>query len=131
MTFKIGQIFEGEYPPEAAVWCNEHQDCYIDEIEQIGCVRRFQIVAVPEPTDEDVAAQMRAERDRKITKTDYYMMSDYPISKENLDEVKAYRQALRDITEQTGFPKDVIWPDVPKFLYKESDGRLGLAKVGI
>ena len=61
MTFEIGQIFEGEYPPEAAVWCNERQDCYIDEIEQIGCVRRFQIVAVPEPTDEDVAAQTQAQ----------------------------------------------------------------------
>ena len=23
MGFEIGQIFEGEYPPEAAFWCNE------------------------------------------------------------------------------------------------------------
>lgn len=72
MTFEIGQIFEGEYPPEAAVWCNERQDCYIDEIEQIGCVRRFQIVAIPEPTAEEVAAQeltqAKAERAEAVSK---------------------------------------------------------------
>ena len=33
MNFEIGQIFEGEYPPEAAVFCNSRGDCYIDEIE--------------------------------------------------------------------------------------------------
>jgi len=24
MEFKIGQIFDGMYPPEAAIWCNEN-----------------------------------------------------------------------------------------------------------
>lgn len=60
--FSIGQIFEAEYPPEAAVWCNEGGVAYIDEIEptQEG-VRRFQIVAVPEPTLEEVKAQRLSE----------------------------------------------------------------------
>lgn len=30
-------------------------------------------------------------------------------------ELKDYRQALRDITAQEGFPSDVIWPVAPKF----------------
>lgn len=34
MTFEIGQIFEGEYPPEAAVWCNEN-NAYIEELDSI------------------------------------------------------------------------------------------------
>lgn len=54
MNFEIGQIFEGEYPPEAAVFCNSRGDCYIDEIEPIDGQRRFQIVAVPEPTDDEM-----------------------------------------------------------------------------
>ena len=29
----IGQIFEGEYPSEVAVWCNEN-NAFIEEIEQ-------------------------------------------------------------------------------------------------
>lgn len=58
MTFNIGQIFEGEYPPEAAVFCNESGKAYIDEMEPTPeGVRRFQIVAVPEPTLDEVKAR--------------------------------------------------------------------------
>lgn len=54
--FSIGQIFEGEYPPEVAEWCNKRQNAYISEIEPADGVRHFQIVAVPEPTEEELAA---------------------------------------------------------------------------
>lgn len=133
MNFEIGQIFEGEYPPEAAVFCNSRSDCYIDEIKPIDGQRRFQIVAVPEPTDEDVAVQVRAERDMKIAETDYYMMPDYPADPETLEVVKNYRKALRDITLQSGFPRDVEWPVVPKVFCEDTEGTpsLGLAKVGV
>lgn len=64
MNFEIGQIFEGEYPPEAAAWCNEN-NAYIEELESITkdvteknalgkevtqtkTLRRFQIKAIPE-----------------------------------------------------------------------------------
>lgn len=133
MTYKIGQIFEGEYPPEAAVWCNESGKAYIEEIEPQDGVRRFQIVAVPEPTDDDLEAQVRAERGMKIAETDYYMMPDYPADPETLEVVKNYRKALRDITLQSGFPRDVEWPVVPKVFCEDTEGTpsLGLAKVGI
>lgn len=132
MDFFIGKIFEGVYPPEAAVWCNAGGEACIKEIEPMGSVRRFQIVKAPEPTDEELSTQARTERDRKIAKTDYYMMSDYPSNPQNLEELKVYRQALRDVPKQEGFPMDVRWPDVPKFLCKDSElESLGLAKVGI
>ncbi len=51
--FYIGQIFENEYPIEAADFCNNRGDCYIEEIETIDDVRRFQIVEVPEETEEE------------------------------------------------------------------------------
>ena len=57
MEFEIGQIFEGEYPPEAAFWCNDWGDRYIKEIEPQNGVRRFQIVAVPAPTLDELKAQ--------------------------------------------------------------------------
>lgn len=47
--YDIGQIFEGFYPPEAAVWCDKNK-AYIEELEAIDGVRRFQIVAIPELT---------------------------------------------------------------------------------
>lgn len=132
MDFSIGKVFEGEYPPEAAVWCNESGKAYIEEIEPQDGVRRFQIVKVPEPTDEEIAEQVRLERNRRIAETDYYLMPDYPSNPQNLEELKVYRQALRDVPKQEGFPRDVRWPDVPKFLCKDSELEpLGLAKVGI
>lgn len=133
MLYQIGQIFEGEYPPEAAVFCNDSGKAYIKEIEPVEGVRRFQIVAVPEPTDEEVAEQVRAERDRKIAETDWYMMPDYPADPETLDVVKSYRKALRDITLQSGFPRDVEWPVMPKVFCEDTEGTpsIGLAKVGI
>lgn len=113
MTFEIGQIFEGEYPPEAAVWCNENGDRWIEEIESNDGERRFQIVKAAEPTDEEIAEQVRAERDSKIAATDYLAMSDYPLSDEDRVQVFAYRQALRDVPTQDGFPREVVWPEVP------------------
>jgi hypothetical protein len=110
---------------ELAQWCNSNNAMIVDRGDY------YEAVPVPEPTEEELARFIRGNRDAKLSETDYLVVPDYPISEENLTEVKAYRQALRDITEQTGFPKDVSWPDVPKFLCKSSDGRLGLAKVGI
>lgn len=66
MKFEIGQIFEGEYPPEAAVRCNSHGDRYITELEKDGDKRRFQIVAVLAPTLEEVKAQKLAELEQKF-----------------------------------------------------------------
>lgn len=112
---------------ELADWCNKNNAMIVDQGDY------YEAVPVPEPTNEELAIIVRSTRDAKLSATDYLLTSDYPISEENLEEVKVYRQALRDITEQPGFPKDVIWPDVPKVLCKESDGGgcLGLAKVGI
>ena len=116
LPYKIGQIFEGEYTPEAAVWCNESGKAYIEEIEPQDGVRRFQIVKVPEPTDEEIAEQVRLERDRRIAATDYLAMPDYPLSEEEKAAVMVYRQALRDVPSQEGFPREVVWPEVPSVL---------------
>lgn len=127
MGFEIGQIFEGEYPPEAAVWCNTRGDCSIQQVDG-----GYQIIQNPEPDDSMVAKAIRDKRDNLIGETDYYLMPDYPSNPQNLEELKVYRHALRDIPKQEGFPRDVRWPDVPKFLCKDSEWEpLGLAKVGI
>lgn len=38
------------------------------------------------------------------------------LSQERKDEVSAYRRALLDITDQAGFPSNIVWPEVPSFL---------------
>ena len=56
--------------------------------------------------------QARNSRDRLLLETDYLMLPDYPL--ENRGEWEAYRQALRDITKQEGFPDDIQWPEKPE-----------------
>lgn len=85
------------------------------------------------PTDEELAERIRRDRDEKLEETDWYMMPDYPADPETLELVKNYRKALRDITLQSGFPRDVKWPVVPRVFSENTEGTmgLGLAKVGI
>ena len=64
MTFELSQIFTGEYPPEAAAWCNQRGDCYITELDAAADgTRRFQIVAIPEPTPDELAEQERLRKE--------------------------------------------------------------------
>lgn len=53
---------------------------------------------------------VRTKRDKLIAETDFYMLPDAPKAPAGLEE---YRQALRDITEQLGFPFDIEWPIKP------------------
>ena len=62
---------------------------------------------------EDLATKIRMQRNNLLKQTDYLMMSDYPIESDRLAKVKTYRQALRDIPEQSGFPRTITWPEKP------------------
>ena len=67
----------------------------------------------PVPSNDALADAARARRDALITATDYLLMPDYPISAEQLAEVRSYRQALRDVPLQAGFPSGIDWPAPP------------------
>lgn len=64
-------------------------------------------------TDDDYAKEAREKRNALIAETDYMAMPDYPIDAERKAAVLAYRQALRDIPEQAGFPRQIDWPAKP------------------
>ena len=63
----------------------------------------------PSKTTELLAQEKRAERDNLLAQTDKYMLSDFPITDEEREQYKAYRQYLRDVPEQAEFPNvDVL-----------------------
>ena len=62
---------------------------------------------------EILSLDVRLERNKLLSDTDHLIQSDYPISDEKKQEIKAYRQALRDIPQQDGFPENIVWPDKP------------------
>ena len=111
---KIGDIFQDdEEYSKRAEWCNANS-CYIEEIEpKEDGTRQFIIKEIPAPTDEELAQQIRAQRNSLLSQTDYLMMPDYPISDDKRKLIEEYRQALRDITEQDGFPRTITWPEKP------------------
>ena len=64
-------------------------------------------------TDAEYAAEVREKRNSLIAETDYLVMPDYPLDDRKKADVLAYRQALRDVPAQSGFPRRVVWPVKP------------------
>lgn len=57
-----------------------------------------------------VAFDVRLQRDALLAKSDWTQIGDAPVDKEAW---QTYRQALRDISDQAGFPTDIVWPTKP------------------
>ena len=68
-------------------------------------------VAPPPPTSETLATQARAQRDALLSQSDWTQVADAPVDQTTR---ATYRQALRDITDQVGFPEDINWPVAPE-----------------
>jgi len=56
------------------------------------------------------AEQVRAERDALLAASDWTQVADAPVDQAAW---AVYRQALRDVTAQAGFPDAVVWPTKP------------------
>ena len=56
------------------------------------------------------AAEVRADRNQRLAACDWTQLPDSPADHEAW---AVYRQALRDLTAQAGFPWDINWPEEP------------------
>jgi hypothetical protein len=77
----------------------------------------FQRWEVEDQTDEEKAESdanaarvARLTRNGKLLDTDYTQLADAPVDRQAW---QIYREALRQVSEQDGFPWDVIWPEEP------------------
>ena len=115
-----GEDYSSIYAVRQAIWEKERKAFGSPEDAEawaeLGVTYTEIEVADPEPDENQLRWQVIRERDQLLAESDYYVLPDYPSTKEGLDAVKAYRQALRDITAQEGFPKEVQWPDKPEVL---------------
>ena len=64
---------------------------------------------LPVGEPEGLADLKRQQRNQLLAKTDWRAGSDLTMSQEWID----YRQALRDVPEQDGFPRNITWPTEP------------------
>ena len=83
MKYTVGQIFEKEYEPECALWCNEN-GYYIKEIEPLNNVRRFQICAPKEKTLDELKTDKLSELASITSKYDNQLVNTDMIIKSSL-----------------------------------------------
>jgi len=61
---------------------------------------------------EALSKEIRAQRDQNLLSSDWTQAFDVPQATK--DKWATYRQALRDIPQQEGFPQTVVWPTQPE-----------------
>ena len=61
--------------------------------------------------DVEKANDVRSERSWKLSQSDWTQLPDSPVDKAAW---AVYRQALRDVPQQAGFPWEVTWPAQPE-----------------
>lgn len=111
--YYIGQIFEGSYPPGAAVWCNAN-NAYIDVIGE----KRYEIKEVPPapaPTKEEQEqarkAAYTAEVDplhaRKARKT---ILGEWT-EEDEAEYIEKVKELSAEIEERYPYPTDPIYEE--------------------
>lgn len=61
----------------------------------------------------EVSEAMRDERNRLLLETDWVVARAYEESNPVPEEWQSYRQNLRDLPQQQGFPYNIVWPTKP------------------
>lgn len=82
---------------------------YTDE-EGVTVTADEQMAAYRQRIDDEVAERVRAERNKKLADSDWTQLAD---STADTAAWGTYRQALRDVPSQDGFPHNVTWPTEP------------------
>lgn len=84
-------------------------------------IRRRQLASVTNTDDfkqfitinskeRSLAASVRAFRHKLLCDCDWVMMPDTGFSEQQMNMFREYRQKLRDVPQQPGFPHNVVWP---------------------
>lgn len=106
-TYEIGQTFEGTYPPEAAMWCNENR-AFIVELEQQDDKRIFQIQEVPKPALDEIKLQkieaLKQERTEREEAPVAYLEKLWDFDAKSRDRITAAITALEVSDIET-----IIW----------------------
>lgn len=104
-------VFEG---PQAQP--TRYQVAFRDGVEQIGgkWYTKYSVADMDQEAkdalDAGQAKAVRQQRGEKLKETDWTQVADAPVDKALW---AAYRQALRDVTTQEGFPWTITWPVEP------------------
>lgn len=71
------------------------------------------LASVPEPSIAQLGAEARLDRNARLTECDFVVTAAYERGEPVPAEWVSYRQALRDLPNQKGFPSTINWPVKP------------------
>jgi hypothetical protein len=63
--------------------------------------------------DAEAAKAVRADRDKRIAETDWIVIKNLELNQNVPGVWEVYRQELRDVPAQAGFPHEITWPVKP------------------
>ena len=61
------------------------------------------------PSNEELMVRLRSQRNSLLRRTDHFALADVTLT----DEMRTYRQALRDLPANTVDPANPVWPTKP------------------
>lgn len=101
----------GPIPTPAAGYVveQESEPTYADGVWTLNFTTR----ACTQEESDVLANSIRMDRDSLLAQSDWTQVGDSPLSTADKEAWATYRQALRDITAQTGFPYQITWPTAP------------------
>lgn len=86
---------------------------YVDE-DGVTVTKASQEEAYTATKDAEAATAARAERDKLIASCDWMAIKAFEAGTGVATEWATYRQALRDVSAQAGFPNNITWPTQPE-----------------
>lgn len=109
-SLHTGEIIETELNAEWIGETDKVPPAYDNQV--AGCFFRggAWVVVASTPDTAKLSEEARALRNLLIAQSDWTVLADAPLTAAQKTAWAAYRQALRDVTAQAGFPVDVVWP---------------------
>ena len=90
---KLSKPYKNKDYADLAVYCNNNGLIIEDKGDYLEAVNP------PEPSDEEKKARVRQVRNQYLEQTDKYMITDYPITDDERELYKQYREYLRAYPE--------------------------------
>lgn len=94
MNYKIGQIFEGIYPPEAAVWCNKN-NAHIEVLNGVYTIVKN--APAPEPTAAEQVRALEAETGLTRAVREVVLSGDVAVSKYVIDKATEIEDLAKEL----------------------------------
>lgn len=87
------------------------------EVAPLDGVQAWQVATVSAEEERSLTnaqqASVRQRRTQLLKDSDWTQLPDVSMNNEQVDAWRSYRQQLRDVTSQLGYPWTINWPDAP------------------